>query len=460
VFTIPVADGEYLVYAPLRRAAFVANPRAVNVLADLADGRYVAEADPGGAVWELCRRLEIADAGDEPRPESGATGAPAPTELTLLLTTNCNLRCTYCYASSGARPGKSMPLAVAKRGIDFVASNATAGGCEFFSIAYHGGGEPTVHWSVLVASLEYARGRANQLGLSLTAAAATNGMLREEQVDWIVEHLNGGVSVSFDGLPENQDENRLTVSGEASSPHVIRTLRRFDEREYGYGIRLTVTHRQIDQLADSIEYICGNFRPQRIQVEPVYQLGRWSDAPSAETRQFVESFREARARAASFGQRIEFSAARLERLSDHFCDATQNLFALTPDGNVTSCYEVFAEDGPLAETFFYGRPDPASDGYLFDLAVVEQLRQQTVTRREFCRGCFAKWHCSGDCYHKALVASKGGELTGTNRCHITRELIKDDLLERIAAAGGIFWHEPPEAGPAGEVQHNRLAESS
>jgi uncharacterized protein len=73
--------------------------------------------------------------------------------------------------------------------------------------------------------------------------------------------------------------------------------------------------------------------------------------------------------------------------------------------------------------------------------VLNNLRDLSVQQREFCQGCFAKWTCAGDCYHKALTISGPGEFQGSDRCHITRELTKDQLLEKIAASGGLFWHE-------------------
>ena len=73
------------------------------------------------------------------------------------------------------------------------------------------------------------------------------------------------------------------------------------------------------------------------------------------------------------------------------------------------------------------------------------LRRQAVQYREHCRECFAKWTCAGDCFHKALTVAGGEkEFTGTGRCHINRELTKDRILECIADAGGLFWHELPE----------------
>jgi uncharacterized protein len=341
VFVIPVEDGDgqsaagrFIVYAPLRRAAFVGNARVVNLLADLKEGRFDDADDPDGTLLEFLRRLEIVDGGPELRPITEFHGQPEPTSLTLFLTTACNLRCTYCYASAGDAPARNMTLDVATRAIDYVIANAARKGRPRIDITYHGGGEPTVNWRVMTGSFDYARERAAAHGLRAFAATATNGVLDDAQVDWVVANLSGA-SVSFDGLPEAHDRHRLTIAGCGSSGRVMETLRRFDAANFPYGVRVTVTADQIPLLADSVAYICERFRPRRIQVEPAYQIGRWRDAPSAETTAFVEAFRAARDRAkASAGVEIFYSAARVGTLTNHFCGVTQDTFAVSPDGNV------------------------------------------------------------------------------------------------------------------------------
>src|SRR5690554_2723536 len=118
LFTITLEDNRHLVYAPLRRAAFVANSRVVNLLADLKAGCFDQTQDPDGSLVEFLRRLEILDTQPERQPLTEFTGDPEPTSATLFLTTACNLRCTYCYASAGDTPTKYMPLSTAQRGID------------------------------------------------------------------------------------------------------------------------------------------------------------------------------------------------------------------------------------------------------------------------------------------------------------------------------------------------------
>ena len=92
IFTIPLGEGRYLIYAPLRRAAFVGNAQTVNFMAALKENRYDASVDPDGFLLEFLRRLEIVDAGAETQPMYTSAGTPEPTAVTLFLTTACNIR--------------------------------------------------------------------------------------------------------------------------------------------------------------------------------------------------------------------------------------------------------------------------------------------------------------------------------------------------------------------------------
>jgi uncharacterized protein len=149
--------------------------------------------------------------------------------------------------------------------------------------------------------------------------------------------------------------------------------------------------------------------------------------------------------AVAHGCELTYSAARLGVITNHFCGASQDLFALSPGGNVSVCYEVFSEQEPQATTFFYGAPDD-DGGYRFDPDAVDRLRGRAETHHDFCQGCFAKWSCAGDCLNEALTVGDG-TFQGSDRCHITRELTKDQILEAIGRSGGLFWVDGPDRRP-------------
>jgi uncharacterized protein len=431
LFLVSLDDGaHWLIYAPLQRVAFVANAPMADRVAAFLEGK--SEFDSGLGVW--LREIGITGDGTAELDDFFA-GSPRPTSVTLFLTTACNLRCTYCYAATGQHPVESLDEATAIRSVDVVVSNAVEKGRREIELAFHGGGEPSVAWGVLTRSLEYARATAAEHGLTVSASITTNGVLSEAKAQWITNNLHFA-TVSCDGLPEVQNRNRLTVLGSGSSAQVERTLKVFDAARFRYGLRLTVTPSDVACLPDSVEHLCSSHRPELIQVEPAHQLGRWEGQPTPDTSAFIDGFREARSRAAHYGIRVVFSAARLDVRSRHFCGVSRDTFAVAPGGGVSACYEVFSARDPHADTFFYG--SVSADGFSSNPERLDHLRRQTVDARAYCRTCFAKWHCSGDCYHKVLLA--GGEnFAGTERCHITREALKDSILERIAAAGGLVW---------------------
>ena len=156
LFTIPLENNTYIIYAPLRRVAFIGNASCVNTLADLQEGRLTSPTRDTLAFIDFLKQLEIIDGEPEEVPVSEFVAHPTPTDVTLFLTTQCNLRCTYCYASAGDTPLRSMPLEVAKRGIDEIVTNALQTKAEHIEVNYHGGGEPTVNWDTLYQSYDYA----------------------------------------------------------------------------------------------------------------------------------------------------------------------------------------------------------------------------------------------------------------------------------------------------------------
>jgi uncharacterized protein len=296
-----------------------------------------------------------------------------------------------------------------------------------------------MHWGVLTRSFEYAQALGKEKGLGVYGSMATNGMLTPAQRDWVIRNFKG-VNVSMDGLAQVQDRQRPRPDGRPSRGVVFQTLRAFDAAGYPYGVRLTVTADSVDQLPAGIAGLLERHRPHYIQVEPVYPLGRGRQAglvvdPAA----FISAYRQAAEIAHQAGVDFYFSAVRLDTLIDRFCQSCGEGFSLTPQGLVSACYEVPGPEVEYASRFLFGQFDEFHNRYVFDEEKLANLRRHNVRLIPWCRDCFVKWHCAGDCLYKSQYARRNGGFTGDTRCEITRALTVDQILARIRENGGIFW---------------------
>lgn len=366
-----------------------------------------------------------------------------PVQVTLFPTNNCNLRCSYCYAFGGEGGGNGEPLCrmdlrVAQRAIDIIARNAKeradAGeSVRNFLVSIHGNGEPFCAFDLIQQIVWYGQDVAEELGIPAVFNAATNGVLTEEQLDFVIANFHS-VNISFDGLPRFQDQNRPMAGGRGSFDRVDHTMRRLTEAGVDFGIRTTVTAAMVDAMPEIVTFVADNYPGiEQLHFEPVWECGRCltsSDTmPSAEafTARYLESLEVAREK----GLRLVFSGARQDMLVDTFCKVSSGSFTVTPTGDVTACYEVSYKSDPRSERFFFGHFDHEADDFVFDQAKLDELSRLNVHNIRFCDNCFCRWHCAGDCAAKVLDGIELEEHRGSMRCKISRALTLNQIQRKL-----------------------------
>lgn len=141
-------------------------------------------------------------------------------QLTLCLTHDCTLRCSYCYA--GRKYAHAMSRETAELGLEagLAEGKRTGRGVDasFF------GGEPLLEWDLLRYCHEYAARRAAELGVDIRFGLTTNGtLLTRERLAWLAER-DFLVGLSVDGSPAMHDANRRYADGRGSHEQVARAL--------------------------------------------------------------------------------------------------------------------------------------------------------------------------------------------------------------------------------------------
>ena len=474
-------EGQFIIYRPLARLAFVGNRAMVRCARQALESGSSGSPETDGFLrsvgfFDTCLPEDegFFDGGGKttPIPESSRAlascgfggshadssadalprcwpGGYRPTTATLLLTNQCNLRCTYCYAHGGEGRERQMPVEIARAAIDAVYQNAVALDRPSFSVTLHGGGEPTTSFRVLERAVAHAR----SVGLPCTISMSTNGVWTDRQRSWILDNLDE-ISLSCDGLPEIQDLQRPLADGSGSAASVLKTLRALDRASLPYGVRMTALESTFGRLAESVEFICSESCCSTIQIEPCYtgRRGDHGDPSREQAEVFARAFLDAFEVASRAGRACTYSAARPWVLTRTFCRSLSDALVVTPDGDIVTCFEVYDRRHRLFEQLAIGRiVDPLDPGEPSSkvgtrigkaeglTASVDEVRMRSVLeqherRRSACRDCFCYWHCAGDC----TVRWWPSEGRTPGRCHANRIITRELLAWYIAAGDGIW----------------------
>jgi len=435
LYTIPVPDAEnetFILYRPLIGLAFIGNRGLVDLVYRLADDPQTPLRSDISQFLQTVGFFQP----DPPAPQP-LVGEFDPLGLTLLLTNQCQLRCTYCYAAAGEFSRQVLPQEYGRLAIDYATEAVLRRGATRLEVSMHGGGEPTFPWKTLQALVAYTRQKPVQTSISLTS----NGIWSESQTEWILSHMDG-VSLSMDGESQTQNRQRPFVSGRPSSNWVMRSIAALEEHSFPYTIRMTALS-PWDHLARDVEFLCENTRCANIQVEPAFntQRGEESEPPDGEGLGFARAFLKAHQVAAQAGRHLVYSGASLENVTAAFCNAGYNSLIVTPEGSLVACYTTTYNRHPLAPLTTIGR---IQDGKIqIDESARTRLHQLLKERRQACQDCFCFWSCAGDCFAKYLTPKHGGHLVYDGRCDINRSLLRDLMLQRMAASQGVWMRYCP-----------------
>jgi uncharacterized protein len=433
LYTIPYED-KFIIYQPLKRLAFLGNSALVNLILELGNGSARSEIQEHASAVAFLDQIGFFEPNPSAPPEPPMDAPFKPTIAVLFLTTACNFRCIYCYASGGENKTQNMPVELGIQAIDQVCRHAVALGADRFTLGFHGGGEPSLAKQQLRKLVRYARTREIPCQINLT----TNGFWSEPETDWILGNIDE-ISLSFDGLQRIQDRQRPLASGKGTYHVVMDNIQKMEQRSVPYGIRITVTDESIDSLPRNMAFLCRETACRAFQVEPAFNHGR-ADTNNIALKQnmrFANAFLEAYDIAAAAGRHIYYSGARPWLMTTRFCQAPEKALIVGPDGFLTACYEVCSKTHELAHNFIHGT-------LLEDGRITSQnnrrkrLHEKIQERRSACEDCFCFWHCAGDCPSKTFTSITNGHLRFGERCDLNR-LITMELLVRYIRDGNGIW---------------------
>jgi uncharacterized protein len=434
------ADGAPYVYLVPSAAVFRLDDASVAVL----DALGQKDVEPNELVRELSERFPVADVRatvedllnvravrlvDKPIevPVASPPRKRIPlTTLVLNVTSKCNLSCTYCYEYGedkiveASRKPRFMNEETARQSVDFMF--AEAGDSPMVHLTFFGG-ETLLNFKVLKSALAYAQERATVLGKTVDTSLTTNAtLLREEIIDWIVEH-DVGVTVSMDGGREQQDKFRVFSNGMGSYDVVLPNIRMLLERhrKRPVGARVTLTKQNLDvesiyrHLRDELGFWEVGFAPVTTSWQRDYAIQE--DGFEAMLGQFKRLAHEWLQYALS-GRHHGFSNVRdtVEEIHKGMskaypCGAGLGLMGVATDGDVALCHRFAGSDSHKIGSVTEGVDRAKQEDF---------LTRHHIANKTDCSTCWARPICAGGCYHEAHTRYGASERPNLHYCEWIR----------------------------------------
>ncbi|NLY29801.1 MAG: thioether cross-link-forming SCIFF peptide maturase [Firmicutes bacterium] len=354
-------------------------------------------------------------------PEVGSQTLKA---ICLNVSHDCDLRCRYCFAGTGAFGGQrlNMSAETARRAIDFLLENSP--GRERVEVDFFGG-EPLLNLPVVKETVAYGEKQAAAKGKEIRFTLTTNGMLLDAETAAYLNDNMFNLVLSLDGRPEVNDRMRLSLDGTSVYNTILPRFQEIAELrgDRQYYVRGTYTAYNKDFFEDVRHLVEVGF--DRVSVEPVvadpqrpYAL-KVQDLP--ELFHQYELLADYYCELYPTSQRFEFYHFNLSLLQGQClskrltgCGAGGEYLAVTPNGDIYPCHQ------------FVGREEYRLGNLIdscLDEGIQRTFRRAHVLAKQDCRGCWARFFCSGGCHANAVSAN--GDIYKPD--HFSCELLKKRL---------------------------------
>lgn len=346
---------------------------------------------------------------------------------------DCNLRCKYCFASTGdfGHGRKLMTEETAKQAIDFLLTHSgTRRNLEldFF------GGEPLMNFDVIKKTVDYARKRESEFGKNFRFTVTTNGILLDDEKIKYINREMDNVVLSLDGRKEINDMMRPCSNGKGSFDVIVPKYKKLVEGRgtKDYYIRGTFTKHNLDFAKDVIDVNDMGF--DQLSMEPVvtdedkdYAITK-NDLPIVfkEYEKLAQKIIEKK----KDGSGINFfhfmidltqGPCAIKRLRG--CGCGNEYVAITPEGDIYPCHQfVGMEEWKMGHV---------SDGVVDD----EKKRffaKTTVYDKPKCKECWAKFYCSGGCNANNLQYADDAHTPYEIGCEMEKKRIECAIMMRAA----------------------------
>ncbi len=351
---------------------------------------------------------------------------PVVKALCLHIAHDCNLRCKYCFASTGDFGTKRMLMSAetGKKAIDFLIERSA--GRRNLEVDFFGG-EPLLNFDAVKEIVLYALERQKETGKNFRFTITTNAVLLKEEHRKFINEYMGNVVLSIDGRPEVNDRMRLRADGRGTYNDILPKIKEMaDSRDQNnYYVRGTFTRENLDFSKDVMHLADLGFK--QISVEPVVAAKdtgldiRREDLPvlyreyEALVLEYVNRYKEKEGfNFFHFMMDLDEGPCVIKRMKG--CGSGHEYLAVTPEGDLYPCHQFVG-----MEEFKMGN---VNDGSNLNMTIRDMFIGQNIYTKQECKKCWAKFFCSGGCAANAWQFNNRLDMPYDIGCELERKRLE------------------------------------
>lgn len=343
-------------------------------------------------------------------------------ELVLWVTTNCNLKCRYCYAFDNNK-SEYMPWAVAKKAIDTALETTDKLKVQI------AGGEPLLNFGLVEDLVSYTKGKCVTYSLQTNATLITRELARK------ISDMGIGIGVSLDGIPRVNNHLRPKNDKTCSTVNTVNGINNLRKEGIGIGLTCVISEISALNLTSLIDFAAFLGNVKGISLDTLRPAGRAltlgvKEASPAQAYQNVsKALLRARELAELGGEKVSFRELKRMRYlvenglkREHRCyfDACEQIM-VKPNGDAYPCASLsnFSE-------FYLG--NISDEGFLDSISKKLERCRALIPKVKKCSLCsYFESICGGPCPAQIYTQLKESGNTDTE-CSVRKAFI--DYLKK------------------------------
>ncbi len=342
--------------------------------------------------------------------------------LTLHVTTACNMRCSYCYATPHDAPAMSEEIGRKALALGSQQSNGSSCGVVFF------GGEPLLQRDLITSLVGHGREMERRQAGRFHFKITTNGLLLDEHFLEFAMREDVLIAMSFDGVREAHDQHRRSVGGESTFDRLCEKLKLLlDARPYA-SVLMVVNPDTAQYLADSVSLLLD--LGCRYMIVSLNYAADWQEQDFRELKHQYKRLGRLYVKWTGAGRKFYLSPFEIKlssHINRHFfqkerCELTRRQISVDPGGYLYPCVQ-FPTAGPQSE-WCIGHVDHG-----FKEEARQRIHDASEADKAFCAECVIKERCNNSC--GCLNWQTTGDVNGISPVLCRHEQVLVPIADRV-----------------------------